>query len=83
MNFVKCPRCGEPEHPDNCTIPAQPGGLVLAVDTSHLDQCECGDYRQDHKNGTGPCTHNKVGDLTHGFKDCQSFRLAVRYEPKR
>jgi len=20
---MKCPRCGEPEHPDQCTVPAQ------------------------------------------------------------
>lgn len=83
MNYIKCPRgCGEWEHPDQCAVPAQPGGLRLVVDTSHLDACICGDYRQDHKDGTGPCIHNKPRDLTHGFDDCQSFRLAVRYEPK-
>ena len=27
---MKCPRCGEPEHPDQCTVPAQPGGLRLS-----------------------------------------------------
>lgn len=26
---MKCPRCGEPEHPDQCTVPAQAGGMVV------------------------------------------------------
>lgn len=25
---MKCPRCGEPEHPDQCTIPAQAGATL-------------------------------------------------------
>lgn len=31
MNYVKCLRCGEPEHPDNCTIPEIPGGPKYAT----------------------------------------------------
>lgn len=25
---MKCPRCGKPEHPDQCTVPAHPSGYV-------------------------------------------------------
>jgi hypothetical protein len=44
-----------------------------------MDVCVCGDYRWQHKNGTGPCTFNddyNNGGLTHGFKKCMSFRLS-------
>jgi hypothetical protein len=44
------------------------------------DECECGDYRKDHVGGIGPCRHNKPRDLTHGYKDCTSFRLAFPHE---
>lgn len=27
---MKCPRCGEPEHPDQCTVPEPVGGLRLS-----------------------------------------------------
>jgi len=51
--------------------------------TEHpLDTCHCGDYRRDHPGG-GPCTFNDGGrDLTHGFKDCQSFRLVLRHKER-
>lgn len=42
-----------------------------------LDVCVCGDYRRDHKNGTGPCTFGL--DLSHGFTACNEFRLS--HEP--
>jgi len=43
-----------------------------------LDECECGDYRRDHLNGTGPCTFNKGAfDLTHGGRDCLKFRAIL------
>jgi hypothetical protein len=36
---MKCPRCGEPEHPDQCTVPAQDGGLRLVEWTCfHCDE---------------------------------------------
>ncbi len=43
-----------------------------------MDECVCGDYRRDHLDGTGACKHNKPRDLTHGYQDCLSFRLAFR-----
>ena len=39
-----------------------------------FDQCECGDYRHQHRDGTGACT--LPNDLSHGFKPCSCFRLA-------
>lgn len=43
-----------------------------------LDYCECGDYRRDHKDGTGLCCFNGPSfDLNHGGKDCHQFRLAA------
>jgi len=43
---------------------------------SDFDECDCGDYRKHHKDGVGPCCFNGgYPDLTHGFKDCLSFRL--------
>lgn len=45
-----------------------------------LDECRCGDYRRDHKDGVGPCNFNDGGrDLCHGMKDCRAFSLAARY----
>lgn len=41
-----------------------------------FDTCLCGDYRRDHKGGSGPCLHNKPRDLTHGYRDCDTFRLS-------
>lgn len=41
---------------------------------SDLDECECGDYRRDHNDGTGRC--RMPDDLTHGNRPCFSFRLA-------
>jgi hypothetical protein len=51
---------------------------TLADDRGHpLDECECGDYRRNHKDGTGPCTFNRAGfDMLHAFEDCLSFTLA-------
>ncbi len=48
------------------------------VKLADFDTCACGDYRKDHKGGTGACIHNKPGDLTHGFEDCNEFRLSRR-----
>lgn len=39
-----------------------------------FDMCACGDYRRDHKDGTGRC--RMPDDLTHGFKPCLEFRLS-------
>lgn len=44
-----------------------------------FDICECGDYRCQHKDGTGPCNFNKHpnnGGISHGNKACMSFKLA-------
>lgn len=46
-----------------------------------LDECLCGDYRRDHIDGHGACRHNKPRDLTHGYRDCDSFRLHRSYAP--
>jgi len=40
---------------------------------NNFDICECGDYRVQHENGTGPC--RMPDDLCHGFQPCESFRL--------
>lgn len=50
-----------------------------------LDQCACGDYRRDHKNGTGACCFNPSfarypsDDGHSGAGACQRFRLSTRY----
>lgn len=52
-----------------------------------LDVCVCGDYRRDHINGDGYCTHNEwpkdelveTTDLCHGNKNCLSFTLSEKY----
>lgn len=41
-----------------------------------LDVCECGDYRSQHDNGSGPC-RLCVGKRQ-GWPRCQRFRLAKR-----
>lgn len=39
------------------------------------ETCACGDYRKDHKDGTGPCIFNGGRfDLCHGGTDCHEFR---------
>lgn len=38
------------------------------------EECVCGDYRRDHKDGVGPCRHNKPNDLCHAYEDCNKFR---------
>lgn len=43
-----------------------------------LDECECGDYRRDHVNGTGRC--RMPDDLNHGLQPCEAFRLSKRYQ---
>ena len=43
-----------------------------------FDTCKCGDYRRDHIDGIGPCRHNQPRDLSHGYEDCQRFRLHER-----
>ena len=42
-----------------------------------LDECDCGDYRRDHIDGTGRCT--MPDNLSHGFKPCLKFRLSRDY----
>lgn len=49
-----------------------------------LDVCFCGDYRRDHKNGTGACAFNAYpmnGGASHGFRRCHKFRLSEAHEP--
>ncbi len=42
-----------------------------------LDSCECGDYRRDHENGTGPCKFNRAGfDECHANENCTAFVLS-------
>lgn len=50
--------------------------IVTALNFSEA-QCICGDRRREHKHGTGPCLHNRPGDLTHGFEDCRAFCAAT------
>ena len=48
--------------------------------TDPKDICYCGDYREDHKGGTGACKYNdhaNNGGLGHGFKKCMEFRTAT------
>lgn len=47
----------------------------MKLKLADFDECKCGDYRRDHKDGVGACLHNKPRDLTHGYKDCHEFRL--------
>ena len=42
-----------------------------------LDECDCGDYRRDHIDGTERCT--MPNDLSHGFRHCLKFRLSRDY----
>lgn len=54
------------------------------AEAADFDCCVCGDYRKDHKGGTGPCAFNndyKSGGLTHGFKKCLSFMFAKAADP--
>jgi len=46
----------------------------MASSQNPLDECECGDYRSQHKDGTGKCC--MPDDNTHGHRPCFSFRLA-------
>jgi len=41
-----------------------------------LDECECGDYRRDHVDGTGRC--RMPDDLCHGFTRCLKFRAILQ-----
>lgn len=45
-----------------------------------VDVCYCGDYRKDHKDGSGVCifTVNARGDGHHGAGRCDKFVLASR-----
>lgn len=40
-----------------------------------FDTCECGDYRHQHKGGSGRC--RMPDDATHGFEPCLAFKLAL------
>lgn len=67
----------------NATFPPKMATAKIAtVNTSHLDECECGDYRQNHENSVGACRLNGLGhgqgSATAG--ECHKFRLARRYD---
>lgn len=54
------------------------------TDDHALDTCECGDYREDHKDGHGICIFSanaRVGDGHFGAGKCEKFRLARRHIP--
>ena len=44
---MKCPRCGEPEHPDQCTVPAQAGvtlsngAMSVLIGETESRKCLC------------------------------------------
>lgn len=40
-----------------------------------FDECECGDYRHQHKDGTGACALNWSKGGPHGPDNCLAFRL--------
>lgn len=40
-----------------------------------FDMCACGDYRKDHRDGTGPCAFNHIPGNVHGHSQCMQFRL--------
>lgn len=41
------------------------------------DVCECGDYRHQHKDGSGVCCFNKPNGIGHGLApNCEKFRPA-------
>lgn len=46
----------------------------MPVSDNPKEVCVCGDFREQHKNGTGACMLNKPFDVCHGMKDCLSFR---------
>lgn len=51
------------------------GSATPGIVPDPLDACVCGDYRRDHKDGTGPCKFNARGwDLCHAGQDCLQFR---------
>ena len=52
------------------------------MNDNDLDVCECGDYRKDHKGGTGVCifSDGTVGDGHHGAGRCDQFRLSETCE---
>jgi hypothetical protein len=58
------------------------GSKVRIIVTEHpKDVCECGDYRYQHEDGTGPCKfneHRDHGGATHGFIGCYKFRLTEK-----
>ena len=50
------------------------------VDDHPQDECMCGDWRSDHRDGIGPCRYNgHQPDMSHGFTACSHFRLAGRF----
>lgn len=57
---------------------------MTMISDSPLDTCDCGDYRRDHKGGTGACAFNRErpryeGDDGHmGAGACHQFRLCER-----
>ena len=52
-------------------------------DISDFDACDCGDYRHNHKNGTGACCFNddNNGGLNHGFRKCMTFQFSRAADP--
>lgn len=44
------------------------------------DECECGDYRYQHKNGSGKC--EMPDDLTHAYRPCLQFILFKTYQTR-
>ena len=79
----------------NILFPAtQFNNLVDALNETHLaepaqfthplDQCECGDFRRDHKDGTGACifSSGSKGDGHSGAGECVQFKLHRRYLPE-
>lgn len=40
-----------------------------------FDECECGDYRVEHKQGIGPCKVCRWNNPIPESKPCQEFRL--------
>ncbi|RJO66952.1 MAG: hypothetical protein C4523_10695 [Myxococcales bacterium] len=55
---------------------------MAKYDPEMHDVCECGDYRFQHRRGTGACIFNKDDPVAPGLghvgaHDCYEFRLAI------
>lgn len=55
---------------------APQGAGMMDWKVSDFDLCHCGDYRKDHKDGTGACVFNHTPGNVHGSAKCMQFRIS-------